>query len=213
MRYRELDTYWKRIFELEWISLCEGSKAIAALIVSDDGEIIAEGRNKIGEVTIPNPRVSHAEVEAIRNLDISKFPNVKAYTLYAALEPCPMCMGTLVMGGIRNVVIGAKDAHGGAMGLLEQDDYLKGKNIKVVWMSQAYGDVQRGFQALKELLYNTNEELLERMMADFSVYNRRGVLAAKELIDGGLFADKAPDSYSVEEIFDKLMMIMEREAF
>ena len=42
MRYRELDTYWKRIFELEWISLCEGSKAIAALIVSDDGEIISE---------------------------------------------------------------------------------------------------------------------------------------------------------------------------
>ena len=213
MRYRELDTYWKRIFELEWSSLCEGSKAIAAVIVSDDGEIISEGRNKIGEVTIPNPRVSHAEVEAIRNLDISKFPNVKTYTLYAALEPCPMCMGTLVMGGIRNVVIGAKDAHGGAMGLLEQSEYLKGKNIKVVWMPQAYGDVQRGFQTLKELLYNTNEELLERMMADFSVYNKRGVLAAKELIDGGLFADKAPASYSVEEIFDKLMMVMEREAF
>ena len=46
MRYQELDTYWKRIFELEWISLCEGSKAIAALIVSDDGTIISEGRNK-----------------------------------------------------------------------------------------------------------------------------------------------------------------------
>lgn len=213
MRYRELDTYWKRIFELEWVSLCEGSKAIAALIVSNDGEIISEGRNKIGEVAIPNPRVSHAEVEAIRNLDISKFPKVKTYTLYAALEPCPMCMGTLVMGGIRNVVIGAKDAHGGAMGLLEQNEYLKGKNIKVVWMPQAYGDVQRGFQALKELLYNTNEELLERMMADFSLYNKRGVLAAKELIDRGLFADKAPASYSVEEIFDKLMMVMEREAF
>ncbi len=213
MRYQELDTYWKRIFELEWISLCEGSKAIAALIVSDEGEIISEGRNKIGEATIPNPRVSHAEVEVIRNLDIEKYPNVKTYTLYAALEPCPMCMGTIVMGGIRNVVIGARDAYGGAMGLLEQSEYLKRKNINVIWMPQEYGDVQRGFQALKELLYNTNEELLERMMADFSVYNKRGVLAAKELIDGGLFADKAPASYSVEEIFDKLMMVMEREAF
>ena len=68
MRYQELDMYWKRIFELEWISLCEGSKAIAALIVSDDGIIISEGRNTIGEECIPNPRVSHAEVEAIRNL-------------------------------------------------------------------------------------------------------------------------------------------------
>lgn len=59
MRYQELDFYWKRIFELEWMSLCEGSKAIAALIVSDDGTIISEGRNKVGEESIPNPRVSH----------------------------------------------------------------------------------------------------------------------------------------------------------
>jgi len=210
MRYQELDTYWKRIFELEWISLCEGSKAIAALVVSNEGEIISEGRNKIGEATIPNPSVSHAEVEAIRNLDIKKHPYVKTYTLYAALEPCPMCMGTMVMGGIRNVVIGAKDAHGGAMGLLQQSEYLKRKNINVVWMPQVYGDIQRGFQALKELLYHTDEELLERMMTDFSVYNKKGVLAAKELIKEGLFEDKKPNSYCVEEIFDKLMLIIER---
>ena len=212
MRYQELDTYWKRIFELEWISLCEGSKAIAALIVSDEGAIISEGRNKIGEATIPNPRVSHAEVEVIRNLDIEKYPNVKTYTLYAALEPCPMCMGTIVMGGIRNVVIGARDAYGGAMGLLEQSAYLKRKNINVIWMPQEYGDVQRGFQALKELLHNTNEELLERMMADFSVYNIRGVLAAKGLIEEGCFKDKAPEAYGVEEIFDKLMLVVEAES-
>ncbi|MBQ7944040.1 MAG: nucleoside deaminase [Lachnospiraceae bacterium] len=209
MRYQELDMYWKRIFELEWISLCEGSKAIAALIVSSEGEIISEGRNKIGEETIPNPRVSHAEVEAIRNLDIKKYPLVKTYTLYTALEPCPMCMGTLVMGGIRTVVIGTKDAHGGAMELLECSEYLKRKNIHVVWMPQEYGDVQRGFQALKELLYNTNEEQLERMMADFSVYNKKGVQAAKELMNEGFFKDKKPNLYSVEEIFDKLMLIIE----
>lgn len=210
MRYQELDTYWKRIFELEWISLCEGSKAIAALIVSDDGTIISEGRNKIGEEGIPNPRVSHAEVEAIRNLDINKYPYVKTYTLYAALEPCPMCMGTMVMGGIRNIVIGAKDNHGGAMNLIEHSDFLRSKNIIITWMPQDYGDVQRGFQALKELLYNTDEERLDRMMDDFSVYNKKGVIAAKELFFEGLFKDKTPASYSAKEIFDRLMTIIEK---
>ena len=210
MRYQELDTYWKRIFELEWISLCEGSKAIAALIVSDDGTIISEGRNKIGEEGIPNPRVSHAEVEAIRNLDINKYPYVKTYTLYAALEPCPMCMGTMVMGGIRNIVIGAKDNHGGAMNLIEHSAFLRSKNINITWMPQEYGDVQRGFQALKELLYNTDEECLDRMMDDFSVYNKKGVIAAKELLFEGLFMDKTPASYSAEEIFDRLMTIIEK---
>ena len=210
MRYQELDTYWKRIFELEWISLCEGSKAIAALIVSDDGTIISEGRNKIGEEGIPNPRVSHAEVEAIRNLDINKYPYVKTYTLYAALEPCPMCMGTMVMGGIRNIVIGAKDNHGGAMNLIEHSDFLRSKNINITWMPQEYGDVQRGFQALKELLYNTDEERLDRMMDDFSVYNKKGVIAAKELLFEGLLKVKTPASYSAEEIFDRLMTIIEK---
>lgn len=210
MRYQNLDGYWKRIFELEWSSLCEGSKAIAALIVSDDGAIISEGRNKIGEECIPNPRVSHAEVEAIRNLDVSKFPFVKTYTLYAALEPCPMCMGTMVMGGIRKIVIGAKDAHGGAMNLIEHSEFLRNKNIHITWMPQEYGDIQRGFQALKELLYNEDEERLERMLEDFSVYNAKGVMAAKELISEGLFVDKKPDLYSVEEIFDKLMMKIEK---
>ncbi|MDE6664182.1 MAG: hypothetical protein K2K46_12695 [Lachnospiraceae bacterium] len=31
------------------------------------------------------------------------------YTLYTALEPCPMCMVTMVMGGIRNIIIRAHD--------------------------------------------------------------------------------------------------------
>lgn len=74
MKYGELDLCWKRIFEMEWDSLCEGSKAIAALIMSDNGEIISEGRNKIGTVQIPNPRVLHAEVETVRNLNIKKCP-------------------------------------------------------------------------------------------------------------------------------------------
>jgi len=212
MRYQDLDMYWKRIFTLEWQSLCEGSKAIAALIVSSEGEIISEGRNKIGEATIPNPRVSHAEVEAIRDLDINKYPYVKTYTMYAALEPCPMCMGTMVMGGIRNIVIGAKDAHGGAMDLVEHSEFLKRKNINILWMPQEYGDIQRGFQTLKELLYNTNEEQIERMMTDFCIYNKRGVLAAKELIDKGIFINKKPSEYGVEEIFDRLMTIIERES-
>lgn len=210
MRYQELDFYWKRIFELEWMSLCEGSKAIAALIVSDDGTIISEGRNKVGEESIPNPRVSHAEVEAIRNLDINRYPNLKNYTLYASLEPCPMCMGTMVMGGIRRIVIGAKDAHGGAMHLIEHSTFLRNKNISISWMPQEYGDMQRAFQTLKELLYSTDDERLERILMDFSVHNAKGVQAAKELIREGLFEGKQPALYSAEEIFDRLMAIMER---
>ena len=210
MRYDEIDMYWKRIFSLEWESVCEKSKAIAALIVSENGEIISEGRNKIGEQTIPNPRVSHAEVEAIRNLDIEKYPYVKSYTLYAALEPCPMCMGTMVMGGIRNIIIAAHDDHGGAMHLIEHSKFLKDKHIKITWMPQEYGDIQRGLQSIKELLYNTNKDKLDRMLTDFSIYNAKGVEAAKALVGRGLFSENDPGDYDVAFIFDELAKLIEQ---
>ena len=127
MRYEDLDDIWKSIFELEWESLCNKSKAIASVITDENGNLISTGRNKIGEYTIPNPRVCHAETEAVRNLDISIYPNIKQYTLYAALEPCPMCLGTIVMGGIRRIVIGAHDDHGGAIELLDKSRYLSSK--------------------------------------------------------------------------------------
>lgn len=210
MKYNEIDMYWKRIFLLEWESVCEQSKAIAALIVSETGDIISEGRNKIGEQTIPNPRVCHAEVEAIRNLDVKKYPYVKAYTLYAALEPCPMCMGTMVMGGIRNIIIGAHDDHGGAMHLIEHSKFLRDKNIKITWMPQEYGDIQRGLQSIKELLFNTDKGNLDRMLINFSVYNAKGVEAAKKLVEKGLFSENSPKDYTIAFIFDELAKLIEQ---
>lgn len=209
VKYCELSSVWKKIYESEWNSLCHKSKAIAAVIVDENGKIISEGRNKIGEQEILNPRVAHAEVEAVRNLDVTKYPYVKRYTLYTALEPCPMCLGTLVMGGIRNVVIGARDDHGGAIELLEKSKFLMSKKITVTWMPQFYGDIQRDLQAVKELLFNEDKDKLEKMLADFSVYNSRGVDAAQTLVRSGLFHDILPEQYDIEYIFNRLGEIME----
>lgn len=209
MKYCELSYVWKKIYESEWKSLCHKSKAIAAVIVDENGTVISEGRNKIGEQEILNPRVAHAEVEAVRNLDVKKYPYVKLYTLYTALEPCPMCLGTLVMGGIRNVVIGAHDNHGGAMELIEKSQFLMSKKIKVTWMPQIYGDIQRGLQTVKELLFNEDKDKLERMLADFSVHNSRGVDAAKTLVHSGLFHENLPEHYNIEYIFNRMNEIMD----
>ncbi len=57
MRYEDLDDIWKSIFELEWESLCNKSKAIASVITDENGNLISTGRNKIGEYTIPNRKI------------------------------------------------------------------------------------------------------------------------------------------------------------
>ena len=76
MRFSEQEKHWQRIFELEWLSLCEGSKAIAAVITDSEGNIISEGRNMTGENLIPNPAAAHAETEAVRGLNVSEYPNM-----------------------------------------------------------------------------------------------------------------------------------------
>ena len=47
MKYSELNRIWKRIIEAEWKSVCHKGKAIAAVIVDENGDIISEGRNRI----------------------------------------------------------------------------------------------------------------------------------------------------------------------
>lgn len=208
MRYSELSKPWQRIFELEWLSLCEGSKAIAAVITDPEGNILSEGRNGTGEADVPNPRTSHAEANAVRAFDISR-ANIKSCTLYAGLEPCVMCMGTLVMGGIRRVVIGARDDFGGAMKLIDGFEFARSKGIEILWEEGSLGNMQRAFQTLRELLYNNDEAKLSRMLADFSVHNRPGVEAAKALVREGLFNDKKPSDYTAEEIYNRLIEMVE----
>lgn len=205
MKYTELPSHWQRIFELEWESVCEGSKAIAAVIVNEEGEIISEGRNQISECNVPNPATAHAEAEAVRNLDVSKHPYPKTYTLYAGLEPCIMCMGTLVMGHIRKVVIAARDDYGGAMNLIQYSDFAKGKGIEITWLDNELGDMQRAFQTIRELLYNQNEKKKACMLRDFSAYNKVGVDAAIKLIEEGFVENRALRDIAVEEVFDALL--------
>lgn len=205
MKFDDLSVQWKRIFELEWESICEGSKAIAAVIVNEKGEIVSEGRNRVAECSVPNPATAHAETEAIRNLDINKFPHPKTYTLYAGLEPCIMCMGTLVMGHIRNVVIAARDSYGGAMNLIAHSDFARSKGISITWLDNELGDMQRAFQTIRELIYNKDEQKTKDMLQDFAVYNQRGVDAATELVKSGFFGEREIKDISAEAVFNALM--------
>ena len=210
MRYAELPQHWQRIFALEWLSVCKGSKAIAAVITDENGNIISEGRNMTCERTVPNPAAAHAETEAIRNLDTARYPDKHAYTLYAGLEPCIMCMGTLVMGGIRKVEIAARYAFGGAMHLIGCSDFARAKNIQITWLDNELGDMQRAFQTIRELLYNEDAEKLERMLRDFSVHNQCGVQAAQELVASGWLANQAMVPETAAAVFNALAERMEQ---
>lgn len=82
----------RRAIELSENSVRNGGGPFGA-VIAKDGEIIAEGSNK---VTINNDPTAHAEVCAIRNackiLNTFELANCVIYT---SCEPCPMCLGVI----------------------------------------------------------------------------------------------------------------------
>nr|ABD75808.1 putative cytosine/adenosine deaminase [uncultured bacterium] len=82
-----------------------GDKPIGAVIVHG-GNIIARSSNRFHTLQSP---VAHAETTAI----FACAPYLEQYkgecTLYTTVEPCVMCLGTIVIAGIRHIVFGVKD--------------------------------------------------------------------------------------------------------
>jgi tRNA(Arg) A34 adenosine deaminase TadA len=86
-------------------SLDEGNVPVGSVIVKD-GKIIGAGRNQANTRQDPT---SHGETEAI--WDACKklgSGDLSGAVLYTALEPCPMCLWSMVNAKIDTVVMGGR---------------------------------------------------------------------------------------------------------
>ena len=104
------------------LAICQAQKAkemdevpIGAIAVLD-GKVIARAHNtreKTGNA------LNHAEVLAIQKA-CKKVGNwrLDEVTLYVTIEPCPMCMGSMLNARLKRLVYGADDKKGGACGTL-----------------------------------------------------------------------------------------------
>lgn len=92
-----------------------GEVPIGAVIVKD-GTIIGRGFNRRESRNDPS---AHAELIAIRQASRRlKAWRLLGTTLYVTLEPCPMCMGAILLARVERVVFGCLDPKGGAAGSL-----------------------------------------------------------------------------------------------
>ena len=92
-----------------------GEVPIAALIVQDS-LVLAQAHNYR---ELRQDPTAHAEVIAIRaaaaTLGTWRLTNT---TLYVTVEPCPMCIGAIILARVSRVVFGAWDQKAGACGSL-----------------------------------------------------------------------------------------------
>jgi tRNA(adenine34) deaminase len=105
---------------------------VGAVIVNDQGEIIARGRN---ERELSGDPTAHAEILAIREA-AAKLGDwrLTGLTLVVTLEPCVMCAGAIQAARISRVVFGAWDEKVGATGSLYDlvRDKRLGTEIEVI---------------------------------------------------------------------------------
>lgn len=94
----------------------DGDWAIGCVIIKD-GEIIARGRNYVFS---QQNRLLHAEVDALYDLQKEYFePKDNYLTLYTTFDPCPMCLGAILLSRIRHIVIGTNLDKSGAADHIE----------------------------------------------------------------------------------------------
>lgn len=83
----------RRAIELAKYGMNNNSGGPFGAVVVKDGEIIAEGYNR---VTSDNDPTAHAEIDAIRKAchELSSF-QLEGCVIYTSCEPCPMCLGAI----------------------------------------------------------------------------------------------------------------------
>ncbi len=88
-----------------------GEIPVGAVLVRD-GEVIASARNRCEELC---DATAHAERLVISEggKAIGSW-RLSGCTLYVTMEPCPMCMGSVINARVDRVVYGAKDPRAGA---------------------------------------------------------------------------------------------------
>jgi tRNA(adenine34) deaminase len=85
-------------------------------IVVHGGTIIGKGFNQIEMMRDPTAHAEMIALTAAASHLGSKW--LKGCTLYATLEPCPMCAGAIVLARIPTIVFGSYDPKMGACGTL-----------------------------------------------------------------------------------------------
>jgi guanine deaminase len=100
----EENVFISRAIDLATRNVLDGGGPFGALIVKD-GEIIAEGVNKVTESNDPT---AHAEVMAIRKA-CEKLKNfdLSGCEIFSSCEPCPMCFSAIYWARISKVYYAA----------------------------------------------------------------------------------------------------------
>jgi tRNA(Arg) A34 adenosine deaminase TadA len=117
------EAFLKRALELAYDNVELGDGGPFGAVIVKEGQIIAEGRNRVIAGCDPT---AHAEIEAIRAAcrRLRHF-HLEGCTLYASSEPCPLCLAAAYWARIKRIVYANDRKIAAAIGFCDDDLYAQ----------------------------------------------------------------------------------------
>ena len=100
----------------------EGGVPIGAALVSNDGEVLAVGRNRRVQL---GSAIRHGETDCIEQAGRLPARVYRSSVLYTTLSPCFMCAGTSVLYDIPRIVVGENRT------FQASEDWLRSRGVQV----------------------------------------------------------------------------------
>ena len=91
----------------------------AALVVA--GEIVSRGRPRQNEL---RSQIAHAELEALQRAGDPLWERYAEAVLFTTVEPCPLCLGAVVMADVPHIVFAIQDPLVKTRRLIEGSPYV-----------------------------------------------------------------------------------------
>lgn len=161
-----LEPAWRACVEEAWGAYRAGSLPIGAVLVDEDGAVVARGRNRLAEgggeagaegapAYLSGLPLAHAEVNALLALG-GRRPE-PGWTLWTSTEPCPLCMGASRMSGVPHVRYASRDAWAGCAVMADVVPYVRDRGPSIAGPEPALEPALLAWQVERHVAWHDRE--------------------------------------------------------
>lgn len=108
----DYEYFMRKALELAKRAFAEGEFPVGC-VITYQAKVIATGSRKNTKGDFKN-EIDHAEMVALRGLSaLTEDIDAGQLTIFSTMEPCLMCLGAIMLSGIRKIVYAYEDVMGG----------------------------------------------------------------------------------------------------
>lgn len=111
---KELDNHYMKLAMQEAAKAFDLDEVPIGAVLVHKNRVLGRAHNQVELLKDPT---AHAEMLALtQGCEALQAPRLPETTLYVTLEPCPMCVGAMILARVGRLVFGAREKKTGACG-------------------------------------------------------------------------------------------------